>query len=55
MYLLVRMHYLFFKIFIDMLHYNMFVILHAFYIEYCSDYLSSVMFTISCVCMHIGP
>ena len=43
----------FFNIFIGMLHYILFVILHAFYIEYCSDYLSSVIFTISYVCMHI--
>ena len=46
----------FYNIFIGMLHYIMFVILHAFYIEYCRDYLSSVIFTINYVCMHIwGP
>ena len=49
----VCMYVFFFNIFIGMLHYIMFVILHAFYIEYCSDYLSSVIFTINYVCMHI--
>ena len=32
--------YVYIYIFIGMLHYIVFVILHAFYIEYCSDYLS---------------
>ena len=36
-----------------MLHYIMFVILQAFYIEYCSDYLSSVIFKlIMYVCIY---
>ena len=38
---------IFFIIFIGMLHYILFVILHAFYIEYCSDYLSTVIYKIN--------
>jgi len=52
--LVLCMHILFyFNIFIRMFPYIMFVILHAFYIEYCSDFTSSVIFTIGYVCMRI--
>ena len=40
-------------VFIGMLHYIMFEILHAFYIEYYSVYLFSVIFTINYVGIHI--
>ena len=45
--------YVFFNIVIGMIHYILFVILYAFYIEYCSDYLPSVIFILDIyVCIY---